>query len=125
MKMQSKAGGTACNSIQGVYAEFDDYWPAMRIYDEDNHLLAEYWANENLKTVCPSKTFEHQGDCRTNCPLPYYKEMNGKYGNCVLNCKSNYAIDEKLKTCTLPNQNPILENNLNKILNRNCPSDSI
>jgi hypothetical protein len=51
MSRKPKNGG--CTGSEGVFVEFDEYWPIMRVYDEDKYLVAEYTLDEGLKVECP------------------------------------------------------------------------
>ena len=42
-KYNPRAGNYSCTQEnQGVFAEFDQYWPIVRVYDRDKYLIASY-----------------------------------------------------------------------------------
>lgn len=38
---------------------------------------------------CPKRSFELLGDCVSSCPEPFYHELRGDVGKCVLTCEEN------------------------------------
>jgi hypothetical protein len=70
MPRKPKNGG--CTGSEGVFVEFDEYWPIMRVYDEDKYLVAEYTLDEGLKVECPEKTFREAGQCVSKCSAHLY-----------------------------------------------------
>lgn len=111
-----------CAQTEGVFAEFDEYWPVMRIYDEDKYLIAQYGVEEASKQPCPEKTFREGGKCVAKCSDNLYTEIDGSGGECVIRCQS--TLEEKSRTCNVPNPTPSGQLNLNVLLGRKCPAGS-
>lgn len=80
----------------------DPYWPIVTVYEQGGYKiitlalgkLPQYDFNQNISEInynhfyspCPFNTFEYRGDCLASCPWPYYHQMKGESGFCVLNC---------------------------------------
>ena len=93
----------------------DPYWPTLRVYEQGRYQLIDlsfgylpqydfdpgyspfYFAP--TYSPCPLRTFEHLGDCVASCPQPFWHEMRGYVGRCVLNCEEATPKNEDKRIC--------------------------
>jgi hypothetical protein len=100
-----------------IYLEFkppyvfvaDPYWPIVTVYEQGGYKIItlalgklpqfDYMQNiteinyNHFYSPCPMKTFEYRGDCVASCPFPYYHQIKGESGFCVLVCEEFAAIN--------------------------------
>lgn len=81
----------------------DPYWPIVSVYEQGGYKLFELSVSDlsqlvygqNISQInyhhffspCPRKTFELKGKCVSECPSPYWHQVKGETGKCVLNCE--------------------------------------
>lgn len=94
----------------------DPYWPTFTLYEQGRYKvftmtysqLSKYDEPYKIRelnfnweySVCPEYTFEFKGNCVTVCPSPYYHEMRGSKGSCVLTCEEYTPRNESTRICS-------------------------
>ena len=82
--------------------QIDPYWPTFKIIEQGGYELIDLSFSDlstydfqngysnfyfgKINSPGPINSFEYKGDCVASCPQPYYHEIRGLYGRCVLNC---------------------------------------
>ena len=94
----------------------DEYWPIASVYEQGRYKIAEVsyasiyqpqaWQQQrrlefrNEHSVCPPYTFKFKGQCVTTCPSPYYHEMRGVNGDCVLTREEYTPKNDTSRVCS-------------------------
>ena len=106
LNLENVCGGEKSNLYGPFLLQISNYWPKMIIYDQQKYKVFEFSIiqNEQTSNSCPKATFLFNDQCYTTCPSPYYHQMSGHWGTCVLNCESGSIIDQNSMTCKCPNR---------------------
>jgi hypothetical protein len=117
----------------------DPFWPMASVYEQGRYKIAEVsfgsvyqaqaWQQDrrlqfrSQHSACPPYSFEHKGSCVTVCPSPYYYEMRGALGYCVLTCEGYTPKNDTTRICSCYTdyEAPSLTSNTVSA----CPSDAV
>lgn len=86
--------------------EFDSYWPIFRIYTQTKVLIVEYSLFVGI-SQCPEATFAFNSNCTLACPVPYFPEMDGYNGKCVLTADPGFVLNPAKRIYSNPNNKTI------------------